>query len=102
MVWYEIAVITSTGMVFLAFLVYLLLARVPSPEDLVQIGTAIIDAKIKEFGLASPPAGGRTGEGLIDRVLAIPGVQDIITGMLQNMGPGGSGGGSHSPGYVRR
>lgn len=90
--WYELFVITATAAGFLGFLVYLLLARVPSGEDLLQIGTAIVDAKIQEFGLSPSGAGGRPPEGLVERILAIPGVQDYIGSMLKNMGQGGVGG----------
>lgn len=97
-VWYELFVITATGMGFALFLVYLLAARVPTKEEWpTLIGIALADMA-KEFGLAPPPAGGRPPEGMLDRVLAIPGVQDLITGWLK-----GIQGGSGLPGsYVRR
>lgn len=45
--------------------------------------------------------GGRPAEGLMERILAIPAVQNAISGVAQNMLQG-TGGGSHTPGFVRK
>ena len=79
--WYELFIITASGMGFLGLLVYLLLARIPSQEDLLAIGMAVVDAKIKEFGLTSPGPGGRKQEGflgLAETVLATPWGQQLV------------------------
>lgn len=69
--------------VFLGLGVYILLARVPTPDDLIVIGEAIIENKMKEFGVA-PDGQGRPGEGLLDKVLRIPGVGNAIGGVVTN------------------
>ena len=72
--------------VFLGLGVYILLSRVPTPDDLLLIGEAIVDKKIQEFGLSpgSEGQGGRPGEGLFDKFLRIPGVQSAISGVIEN------------------
>ena len=84
--WYEAFVITATAAGFLGFLVYILLARIPTTEDLVAVGTAVVDMKLKEFNLVSPGPGGRKAEGLLglaETVLATPWGQQLVEGIVK-------------------
>ena len=84
--WYEAFVITATAVGFLGFLVYILLARIPSREDLFGIAMAVADAKLKEFNLVSPGPGGRKTEGLLglaETVLATPWGQQLVEGFVK-------------------
>ena len=85
-IWYELFVITATAAGFLGFLVYLLLARVPSQESMFETMMAVADAKIKEFGLTSPGPGGRKSEGLwgfVESFLSTPMGQKLVEGFAQ-------------------
>lgn len=84
MVW-EWALISFLGglSAILGVFVYVLLARVPGPEDLYKVGTAIVDAKIKEFGFTSSGPGGRPAEGLwgfVEKFLSTEAGQNLVKG----------------------
>ncbi len=91
--WYEAFVITATASGFLGFLVYILLARIPSQEDLLAIGMAVVDAKLKDFNLAPPGPGGRKQEGflgLAEMVMSTPWGQQLVEGFVKTQtGTGG-------------
>lgn len=69
--------------------IWLLLARIPGPEQIYGMMQALADEKIKEFGLSAPKHGPRGTESLVDRILAIPGIQEMIANALQSFGKGG-------------
>jgi len=77
----------------LAFLVFLLASRIPTQEDLLAVGMAVVDAKIQEFGLAPSPTGGggRPAEGwagMLERFLVTPVGQEIAKSFLGKMAGG--------------
>ncbi len=68
---------------------------IPDAAVLKQVGTAIVDEKIKEFGFDSPGPGGRPAEGLMglaERFLSTPLGQQIAGGLAQKYLGQGSGG----------
>ena len=72
--------------VFLGLGIYVLYQRVPTLDQLEQVGEAVIDAQLEKrgFGDAGAGGGGRAGEGIFDKILRIPGVQNAIGGAIQN------------------
>lgn len=73
---------------------------IPDAGVLKKVGTEIVDAKIKEFGLNSSGPGGRPAEGLMglaERFLSTPLGQQIAGNLAQKFLPPGTGGG----GYIR-
>ncbi len=73
---------------------------IPDAAVLKQVGTAIVDEKIKEFGLASSGSGGRPSEGvmgLLERFLVTPLGQQIAGGLAEKY----LGGQGSTGGYVR-
>lgn len=80
--WYELFIITSSGLGVAIFLIYLLASRIPTQEDLLAVGMAVVDAKLKEFGLddTSSSGGGRKAEGwagMLERFIVTPVGQEI-------------------------
>ncbi len=68
---------------------------IPDAKVLKEVGTAIVDEKIKEFGFASSPTGGRPAEGLAglaERFLMTPLGQQIAGGLAQKYLGAGVGG----------
>ncbi len=68
---------------------------IPDAKVLKEVGTAIVDEKIKEFGFASPGSGGRPQEGLMglaERFLMTPLGQQIAGGLAQKYLGQGTGG----------
>ncbi len=68
---------------------------IPDAGTLKEVGTAIVDEKIKEFGLASSPTGGRPAEGIMglaERFLSTPIGQQIAGGLAQKYLGQGTGG----------
>ncbi len=85
-VWYELFVITSSIAGVFAFLIYLLASRIPGPQQQLEIATlainTVVEERLKEFNLGPDKGGGSSGEGFLDKILAIPGVQTYIGNML--------------------
>ncbi len=84
--WYELFIITASGLGVAIFLVYLLASRIPGPEQQLEIATlainTVVEERLKEFNLNEPGAGGRQNEVFLDKILAIPGVKAYIGNML--------------------
>jgi len=65
---------------------------IPDAAVLKEVGTAIVDEKIKEFGLSAPGPGGRPAEGLMglaERFLMTPLGQQIAGALAQKFLPAG-------------
>lgn len=72
--------------------IYFLLARVPTPDDLLVVGEAIIDKKIAEFGFKPGEKGqGRPPEGIwgfIESFVQTPMGQELIQKFTGNQQSG--------------
>ena len=71
----------------LAGVTYLLWRRIPTLDQLEDVGMAVVDAQLEKRGfgdVVSEGGGGRAGEGLVDKVLRIPGVGNAIGQLAQN------------------
>ncbi len=73
--------------VFLGLGIYVLYRRVPTLDQLEEVGEAVIDAQLEKrgFGDVGGGGGGRKPEGMLEKILSLPPVQNAISGVIQNM-----------------
>lgn len=79
---------------FLGLGIYVLYKRVPTLDQLEEVGEAVIDAQLEKrgFGDVGGGGGGRKPEGMLEKILSVPAVQNAIGGIVQNMTKTGMGG----------
>ncbi len=70
----------------LAGVPYLLWRRIPTLDQLEDVGMAVVDAQLDKRGLGDVGGGGggRKPEGMVEKFMAIPQVQNAIGGFVQN------------------
>ncbi len=87
----------------LSLSVWLLVTRVlnsiPTPDDIEAIGMDIIDAQLEKrgFGDVGGGGGGRKPEGMIEKLLSLPPVQNAISGVIENLAKNQGGMSQYGP-----
>lgn len=89
-----IVAFSVVGNIFLAFTVWVLHFKIPTVDGMIQIGDAVLEKKIHEFGLAPPPegAGGKPAEGwmgMLQQFINTPKGGEMAENFLSGFAGGG-------------